>query len=76
MDRKNITESDLEKILRNSRFTNETHKAELKKRLMSGNFTVQKPVRQGFLELSLDELDMAAGGTAAAAEQQKKYLEK
>ena len=59
MDRKNMTEMDVEKILRSSRFTNSSHKAALREQLFAGTSAGGK---DGVFELSLDELDMAAGG--------------
>ena len=55
----NITETELERILSGSRFTNDSHKEQLRKQL----FRTGTKRAGGFFEaLSEDELEMAAGG--------------
>lgn len=64
----NITETELERILYSSRFTNTGHKELLKKQLF-GEETKRKP---GFFEaLSEEELEMAAGGRKLPEENEK-----
>ncbi len=55
----NITETELERILSGSRFTNESHKEQLRKQLFR-----KETKKTGFFfeALSEEELEMAAGG--------------
>ena len=63
MDRNNLTEAELEGILRNSRFTNEEHKKALHKRIF-GERKDSFRKEQVQMALSMDELAMVAGGKA------------
>ena len=65
MDRKNMTEADLEKVLYSSRFTNSSHKEALREKLFFSNAAGGS---SEIMELSLDELDMAAGGRTSIPE--------
>ena len=55
---------DLEKALSSSRFTSASHKAALREKLFGEAADGSDDESQGILELSLDELEMAAGGKA------------
>ena len=55
----NITETELERILSGSRFTNDSHKEQLRKQLFRKE---TKRTGSFFEALSEEELEMAAGG--------------
>ena len=52
-DMKKITETDIENLIKNSKFTNPVHKDKLRKKLF-----------ESAIELDLDDLAMAAGGVS------------
>ncbi|MBR2561077.1 MAG: hypothetical protein IKE31_02895 [Eubacterium sp.] len=60
----NGTMINVEKILSSSRFTNASHKDALREKLFGKASEETDEVRKGIQELSLDELEMAAGGRA------------
>ena len=78
MNRNELTEAGLERILRDSRFPNEKHKTELFERIFGrheqSGFQDNRKVTMRKAELLPEELEMVAGGRGISPEVRKEEI--